>query len=91
MFKNRKMQLFGALVLIVAAVLVTISAVEVPASVPGANTYSDYFQRHPELFQSNIMTPDLSDYFLRHPELSQSNTMTDLSDYFLRHPELSDR
>lgn len=32
MFKNRKMQLFGALVLIAAAVLVTLSSVKPPAS-----------------------------------------------------------
>jgi hypothetical protein len=85
MFKNQKIQLLGALILIVATVLVTLSAVKPPASVPDASAYSDYFQRHPEMFQPNTKT-DLSDYFLRHPELTQPNTKTDLSDYFLRHP-----
>ena len=91
MFKYRKMQLLGAFVLIAAAVLVTLSAGKSPVSLSSAISYSDYFQRHPELNRTAGPQVALSDYALRHPELSQANTMTDLSDYFLRHKELSNR
>ena len=91
MFKNRKIQLLGALILIVATVLVSLSAVKPLVSVPGASAYSDYFQRHPEISGAAGPQVELSDYALRHPELSRANTATDLSDYFLRHPDLSNQ
>ena len=91
MFKNRFLLVLGVLSLLLVATAVSRPLSKTSSA--GANHFSDYAERHPELrAPANIPANERSDYFQRHNTQNIGIPLTGPStfpDYFQRHPELS--
>ena len=99
MFKNRFVLIVAVLSILMVTVAVSrsfsgntkldgINEPPRPVIVPmtGADNFSDYYQRHPELRSAAEIAVDTTDYFFRHAELRTSTKPVDLTDYYFRHP-----